>query len=409
MRMKKEVLLLHFFCLFSFALQGQDIIGESLFSDSYTINPEKEATAEISLDNLSFFKNNETDGTIVKGYTLPGIRLNPRIIYYPLPKVKLEAGLSLLKYWGANKYPNHAYRNIADWKADGYQIGFHFLPFFRAQVQPIPQLNIVIGNIYGGSNHRLIEPLYYPELNFTADPEMGVQFLYDSKIVHFDTWINWESFTFWNDTHSEALTAGVSTCFRLIQSLYYLEIPIQALVTHRGSEIREVHEGILSHVNGYAGLRFGFNPGKSSLSRIELNIFGGGFTSYATERFTLPFTRGRAFYSNIHAWVRNFQLQMGYWRSSNFVNILGNPVFGNESAENPNRTFPQVTVFHPSIKYEYIINKGIYLGADFDYYYNPRLIVCENSETPATTGSSGNCTFGLYLRINPTIVLKNRK
>lgn len=409
MRMRNT--LFCFFCLFSSAIYGQDIVEESLFSDIYTINPEKEGAVELSLDNLSFLKDNETDPIIVKGYTLPGIRLNPHIIYYPLPMVKLEAGLSLLKYWGANKYPNHAYRDIADWKADGYQIGFHFLPFFRAQVQPIPQLNIVMGNIYGGSNHRLIEPLYYPELNLTADPEMGIQFLYDSKIVHFDAWINWESFAFRNDTHNEAFTVGVSSCFHMSQSQspFYLEIPIQALATHRGGEIQDIHQGILTHVNAYTGLRFGFNSMKNSFNKIELTVLGGGFTSHASEVFVLPFTKGWAFYSNIHAWVRNFQLQMGYWQSSDFVNILGNPIFGNESASFSNETFARVTVWHPSIKYEYSISKGVYLGADFDYYYNPRLTVYENSETPVKISSSGNCTFGFYLRINPTIVLKEKK
>ena len=415
----KNTLSLFFFCSFSFVVQGQDRIGENLFTDSYALNPEKEAMVELSLDNLSFLKNNETDGSssdtdgaITKGYTVPGFRLNPHIIYYPLSMVKLEAGVSLLKFWGANKYPNRAYRNIADWKADDYQIGFHFLPFFRVQVQPIPQLNLVMGNLYGGSNHRLIEPLYYPELNFTADPEMGAQILYDSKNVHWDLWINWESFTFRNDTHNEVFTAGISGCLHFPQSRspFYLEVPIQALVTHRGGEIQEIHQGILTHINGFTGLRLGFNSATSSLRKIELNILGGGFTSQAGEKLALPFTRGWAFYSNIHAWVRNFQLKMGFWRSNDFVNILGNPIFGNESAEFPGRTFSRVMVFHSGIKYEYTIGKGVYFGADLDYYCNPRLIFYEYSDDiPVTTGRSGMCTFGMYLRVNPSIVLKSGK
>jgi hypothetical protein len=407
----KNTILLCFFSLLQFVAQAQDVSKETLFTDVYTIQPEKENSVEISLDNLSFLKNNETDGTIIKGYTLPGIRLNPHVTYYPLSNVKLEAGLSLLKYWGANKYPNYTYRNIADWKADGYQTGFHFLPYFRAQIQPIPQMNIVMGNIYGGSNHRLIEPLYYPELNLTADPEMGVQFLYDSQNFHLDTWINWESFIFRNDIHGEAFTVGVSSSINLGKSgsPFYFEIPIQAIGAHRGGEIHETHDGVLTHINAYTGLRWGFNQKNDLLKKIELSVMGGGFTSTSAEKLALPFKRGYAFYTNISAWVRNFQFQMGYWRSKDFVNILGNPIFGNESAEHTGRTFPRVTVFHPSIRYEHTIGDGVYLGADFDYYYNPRLSVYENNIPLEKASYSGSSAFGIYLRINPVIVLKGKK
>jgi len=408
----RNILLLYFLSsLFPFISQGQDISKESLFTDIYTLSPEKEGTVEISLDNLSFLKNNEYEGgNILSGYTLPGVRLNPHVIYYTSPIVKLEAGISLLKYWGANKYPNHTYLGIADWKADDYQKGFHFLPTFRVQIQPTPQFNIIMGNLYGGSNHQLIEPVYYPELNLTADPEFGVQFLYDSKIVHLDTWLNWESFIFRNDTHGEAFTVGVSTCFRVTkpQAPFYLEIPIQALVKHHGGELHQTHGEILIHVNSFTGLRWGYNPAKSSFSKIEINVLGGGFTSRATETYKLPFTRGWAFYSNIRAWIKDFQIQLSYWRSNDFVNILGNPIFQNVSNSilYPNRTFPCLTILQPGIKYERKIDKGTYLGADLDFFYTPHLIAHESDNSIADIHSSMSFTFGLCLRINPSIVLK---
>lgn len=38
-------------------------------------------------------------------------------------------------------------------------------------------VDLILGNIYGGSNHGLIAPLYNPELNLTADPKTGFQVL----------------------------------------------------------------------------------------------------------------------------------------------------------------------------------------------------------------------------------------
>ena len=144
------------FCciLFSQSLFAQTPVREGLFTDVYTIAPEKEGELYLTIDNISFFNNLETSGDVHKGYTLPGFRFNPRLTYYPASMIKFEAGVSLLRYWGADKYPNYAYCDISEWKASGYQLGFHLLPFFRAQIQPLPQLNIILGHIHNHLHNR---------------------------------------------------------------------------------------------------------------------------------------------------------------------------------------------------------------------------------------------------------------
>lgn len=403
----KKNLFLLILALFSLRMQGQFVSRESLFTDEYTLESNKNGTLGLSIDNTCFLQNNEFDSAIQKGYTLPGFRLNPRLIYYPLPIVKLEAGLSLLKYWGANKYPNYAYRDIAEWKAGDYQTGFHLLPFFRAQIQPVPQLNIIMGNLYGGNNHGLIKPLYNPELNFSADPELGAQILYESRLAQVDAWVNWESFIFRNDTHNEAFTAGISACFHVTkpQSFFYLGIPLQTLIIHRGGELDGVLGEILSLANTYTGLRWGFNWNEKRLKSVEMNILGAHYTSVASGKYAVPFSRGWAFYSDLKIRFWNTQLKMAYWRSNDFINSFGNPVFGNISVNHANRNFPHVMVFNPGFSYEQKFGNGVYLGLDFDYFYNPKLTASENSGTPLKTSQSNNYSMGLYLRINPSIIL----
>ena len=94
----------------------------------------------------------------MKGYSLPGFWIQPKAVFYPLGNIKLELGVHMLRYWGAKKYPSLAYQDIAEWKGDQYQHGFHVLPFFRAQMALSDHVNIVLGDIYGGANHNLIEP-----------------------------------------------------------------------------------------------------------------------------------------------------------------------------------------------------------------------------------------------------------
>jgi hypothetical protein len=400
--------LIFFFCciLFSQRLFAQIPVRESLFTDIYTIDPEKEKELDLCIDNISFLNNLETGGDVQKGYTLPGFRMNPRLTYYPASMIKLEAGVSLLKYWGADKYPNYAYRDIPEWKASGYQLGFHLLPFFRAQIQPVPQLNIVLGHIYGGSNHGLIEPLYNPELNLSADPEMGAQIIYNSRVAHFDAWVNWETFTFKSEANNEVTTIGASTCFHITnpQSAFYLGIPVQAVITHHGGEIDSISNEVVSLANGAAGLQLGFHFENPVFKYIGLSLMGAGYRNFYSDK-PLLFDQGWAAYSNLDIRIWDFNLKMNLWRSGNFINLFGSPIFGNVSTSKENWNFPRIMVLNPGIRYEREFGNGFHLGADFELFFAPEFTEYEGV-IPVKTAKYFGCSTGLFLRINPSIVWK---
>ena len=128
-------------------------------------------TLYLDVNALAFFKDNEFDGNIAKGYTLPGVRLTPYLAYRPLPNLNLQLGLTALCYDGTNYYPNY---DIVTWKGNAYQGFAHALPFFRAALQ-MGAATLVLGDLYGGANHNLILPLYNPETLLTTDPEKGFQ------------------------------------------------------------------------------------------------------------------------------------------------------------------------------------------------------------------------------------------
>ena len=89
-----------------------------------TLRPEDAKRLDFCIDNLNFIRDNEYKGSMVKGYTLPGIWILPKFTYQPLKNLKLEAGAYLLRYWGANVYPNLNYSDLAVWKGEQYQKGF---------------------------------------------------------------------------------------------------------------------------------------------------------------------------------------------------------------------------------------------------------------------------------------------
>ncbi|MDL2282101.1 hypothetical protein LJC44_03155 [Parabacteroides sp. OttesenSCG-928-G06] len=63
---------------FFFSLSGVWAqLSEDIFADDYHLNPEKNRELSLDLNTLSFFKNIEYDNTVIKGYSLPGLWLQP--------------------------------------------------------------------------------------------------------------------------------------------------------------------------------------------------------------------------------------------------------------------------------------------------------------------------------------------
>ena len=104
------------------------------YQTDYRLDSLRTNALNLDIDNLFFFKNNECNGSVMKGYTLPGAWINPKISYQPLPSLKVEGGVHMLIYDGAYRYPNYAYQDISKWKGMHYQKDTHMLPYFRGQL-----------------------------------------------------------------------------------------------------------------------------------------------------------------------------------------------------------------------------------------------------------------------------------
>ncbi|MCS3049939.1 hypothetical protein NXV05_08255 [Parabacteroides johnsonii] len=80
-------------------------IPDRVFKTDYRIDPGKKGELSVEIDNLSFFKDDEYTGSFMKGYTLPGLWLQAKAVYYPLEMLKLEAGVHLQRFWGRIAIP----------------------------------------------------------------------------------------------------------------------------------------------------------------------------------------------------------------------------------------------------------------------------------------------------------------
>ena len=120
---------------------------DSLATSDYHIDTAMVRVLRVEVDNLTFFRDNEYSSQMTKGYSLPGLWIEPRLAYTPIRQIDLEVGLHASLFHGANKYPNYVYHDIGRWKGSQYQRGAHVLPWVRAQAE-FKHLTVVLGNIF---------------------------------------------------------------------------------------------------------------------------------------------------------------------------------------------------------------------------------------------------------------------
>ena len=409
-------------------------VWDIVCSDSLRIDTTRTGQLHAQVNSLAFFHNNEYSSDLAKGYTLPGAWLQPKLIYTPHPQIQLEAGAHLLLFNGANRYPNYAFHDVARWKGHQYQRGIHVLPWFRAQAD-FRNLTIVLGNIYGAQNHQLILPLYNPEQNLSTDPEMGFQLLWQRPRLHFDVWINWQSYIFNLDTHQEAFTVGLNSTIRWnrpdSQKRVRWETPIQVLIQHRGGELDTTNVGVQTVANIALGARATYRPStpysklstqhegtlsersgertlNSPLSTLNskpstlssLSAEANLLLSYQQHGTLWPFDTGLALHTAFSAtlWER-LTAQVGYVAiPRRYANLYGQPYFGTLSIRYHNLTFRGMHTAYATVDYAHCFTPAYRLGAQFTLY-------SANSHDLHSLPIS----FGVYLRLCPDFRLWKKK
>lgn len=382
-----------------FVITSNAQLYEHLSDDDYHIDTIAEKTLSVKLDALTFFRDNEYNSSLTKGYSLPGLWLNPKAEYNPNNNIHLELGLNALIFEGANKYPNFAYHDISTWKGNQYQSGAHLLPWFRAQINTQHSC-LVLGNIYGGSNHNLSEVIFNPEQNLSADPEMGFQALIDYKYWHFDAWINWQSYIFEEDSHQEAFTVGINSIHRWNNpnSRIHVFSPIQVLAQHRGGEQDTTALGVQTLINGSAGITARYNFNNKVINTVDLSINALGCFQESGKLW--PKSSGGAFNIGVKANMWNYLfLKAGLFRAPKYyVNLFGSPLLSTYSTKTNSEMFKGMSTYYIRTDYSKSYENKYTIGFNADLFINSSHDLNET-----------NCSFGVYLKVTPSFIIKKMK
>ena len=382
----------------------------------YRVDSTQTKTLGIELEALAFFKDNEFDGNVQRGYSLPGVRLQPRLTYTPIDEIKLELGLHATIYSGANKYPCYVFHDIAKWKGDQYQSGAHLLPFFRATAR-FKSITLAVGDIYGGATHGFVEPMYNPELILTDDPEMGFQMIVDTKRWHSDLWMNWQSYIFKESSHQEAFTVGWTQNINVWKRTkedrtHSLDIPIQLVIQHRGGEQDNTKMGVQTIANGALGMGYVYKaPGNRIVTGVQAEVMALYCLQQSGNLW--PFKNGPALWVKASVdFIRDLRVTAGFFSAKDFCSLYGSQYFGTLSTKRAGGRFDGMNTGLISLEYSRTFANAYTIGANLKaYIYKTGSLALPADDThpePYTIPGEFRTpfSFGVYFRCSPSFVLK---
>ncbi|KGO01695.1 hypothetical protein [Porphyromonas sp. COT-290 OH3588] len=288
----------------------------------------REDLLALKLSAEGFFRNNEYASDLVADYTLPGYRLQADLSYTPKTQIpiSLRLGATNIYYWGSSLYPAAiAYSDLPYWSGEGGRYTrFRLKPFFQAAITPAEGLAVILGNLEGGAKHELIEPLYNPELNLTADREAGLQIKYINPRSKFDIWVDWRSFIYKHDTHPEAFVFGLHAQHRFAPlDKPSLELRLQALAHHRGGVLNQRPDTVHSWSNATLGLVY-MHPLK--LGRHTAHWYASLYAlGYAQRGGHYPVDKGWGGYIEAGFRWHRWHTRLALWQGYNFISVLGTP------------------------------------------------------------------------------------
>ncbi len=284
----------------------------------------------LSLDFIGegFFRNNEYSGEITRDYSLPGYRALGFFTYSPATKqpIKLKLGVENMYYWGASKYPaGLAYRDLAYWSSEGEDYSkFRLRPYFQASIVLNKKWAIILGALDGGAKHQIIEPIYNPELNLSADSETGAEIRYESPRTKADIWVDWQSFIFNDDKHQEAFFVGLDLERRFAEKkTSHWNASLQALTGHRGGKTNIVADTVHTWANLALGLSY--QQELQLLQRacqLKSSLYG---LTYMQRGEHYKVSEGWGIYLKNELQVQHLKANLNLWYGHNFLSILGSP------------------------------------------------------------------------------------
>lgn len=352
--------------LYAVVLQAQTHHTDAFFSDAKH-DWQQGKMLDIRLRNHNFFKNNEYFNDFVYSYTLLGAFLEPTVSYRFSPSLQLSAGLYMQKYSGMDNL------NILK-------------PLYKIEYRPHKNLSIIMGDLNGGLNHRMMEQIYRFDRHLIDNDEEGVQLVYNNGRHFADLWLNCDKAAFPKDLEQEQLQIGFSGELGIVKTqLYDLRFTSQVLWAHNGGQDLAVTYQVRSFGSAASGVKFHRQWQTRNVSGIAVESSVVYCSDLSPEK-KMPYTSGFGVHGSLAAYYSYVSFSLGYWYGHHYFSALGEPLFQSLSAKWRSVIAPEREVISLKLAFtkevsdglKIAVHYGAYYGRDiksFDYFYGMHLIV----------------------------------
>lgn len=308
-------------------------------------------TIDLRIDGYLFFIDDEYFGRRIEGYTLPGFRLNPKVVWSNNKHLTLSGGVSWLHYWGAHSYPNTMSYGVLPNYSDTATL-MHVVPWLQAKLQLAKGLELTLGSFDPDDIHNLPTPLRDIEREVAADPECGIMLSAWGDIGKdwwgtADWWIDWREFIWNNSPHQERFTMGLSgkLHYYIPSTDLSLIMPLHFLAQHVGGQVLATTTPIQNNFNAASGLGIQYDltePWAVGLHCLAMWYHQHGNTA-------VPFDNGWGLYPYLKViYGKRWGIEISYWQGERFVPLLGSWLYSNLSSVDGTTVFDrtQMLSFH---------------------------------------------------------------
>lgn len=352
-------LLLTLFSTFSFCISFCQT-EYPVFRDTSTLQASDSGKLSLEIDNLNYLRNYEYFGKIPLSYTLLGYQLVPQVKYQLNENFILKAGVFLRREFGRDGFVKIA-------------------PVLTAKYQK-KGTSLLLGTLEGAANHRFIEPIYDAESIISDRLEQGVQVLLNKKRLWLDWYIDWEKAIERNDNFPEEFTTGVSSRIKLFEnSRVKIELPLQAMVAHKGGQIDTSNTPVESLLNTAVGASFTFQTNSSFLNAIRTEHYFAYYRDISGTKAQL-YKEGTGWYSSVtfkSKW--NVDLDARYWKGDTFHGPRGGALYSSISEKIAGYGEPERELVFLSFIYDKQLFPNLFLDLRLEPYYDIKNSMTEYS------------------------------
>ncbi|WP_240337004.1 hypothetical protein [Rufibacter psychrotolerans] len=328
------------------------------------VKPDQTGELQLGLQALGYQKNNEYFNDIAEGYTLFGYHLNPRLVYFASPTVRIDAGVQVQKDFGTRAYSLVQPTFTIRYEENG--------------------MSLLFGTLEGNLNHGYIEPLYDFERVITNRLENGLQFLLNKPGVKLDAWIDWQRYLRRMDPFQEEVAGGASaelTLYRTPVQLgsaesgpeteTYLGLPLQFTAQHRGGQIDASDLPLVTFVNAAAGLVIRKNYNRKVLKALHFQPYVVGWKDFSNEK-NQAFRQGTGIYLNAGIDTKYQNVMLSYWQGNGYYAELGGKLFQSVSTnfKSPGYTNKLRRLFILRLMHDIELMQGLSLTLRLEPYYD---------------------------------------